>query len=235
MRLPPLQALVFDFDGTLAHLNIDFGEMRERVLRLLEEYGLDRGPFAGFFVLEMIAAGRDRLRERDAGAAETFFHRAHDGIRQIELDAAAEGALFPETRPLLAALLARGFRIAVVTRNCEGALALLFPDMADCCHAIVTRERTPRVKPDPEHLRQALARLGVAPSQAAMVGDHPMDIRLGQAVGAYTIGVLSGYATREELAATGADAIVPGIAALPGLLSPQPMEDPLPKQDDRLE
>jgi phosphoglycolate phosphatase-like HAD superfamily hydrolase len=41
-----------------------------------------------------------------------------------------------------------------------------------------------------------------------MVGDHPMDIKIGNDVGSFTIGVLSGYSTSNELLQAGADIII---------------------------
>ena len=38
-RLSKIKAIIFDFDGTLAVLNIDFSLMRQRVLRLINEFG----------------------------------------------------------------------------------------------------------------------------------------------------------------------------------------------------
>jgi len=34
------KAIIFDFDGTLAVLNIDFGFMREQVFDLIRSYGI---------------------------------------------------------------------------------------------------------------------------------------------------------------------------------------------------
>jgi phosphoglycolate phosphatase-like HAD superfamily hydrolase len=47
-------------------------------------------------------------------------------------------------------------------------------------HVLLTRDDTPFVKPDPRHLLAALAALGVAPEQAAMCGDHPLDVAAGR-------------------------------------------------------
>ena len=39
--LQGVRAVVFDFDGTLAVLNIDLSEMREQVFELMREYGVN--------------------------------------------------------------------------------------------------------------------------------------------------------------------------------------------------
>jgi phosphoglycolate phosphatase len=53
-----------------------------------------------------------------------------------------------------------------------------------------------------------LERLGVFPAQAAMVGDHPMDILVGKQAGAFTIGVLTGHTSPPALQGAGADLIL---------------------------
>jgi phosphoglycolate phosphatase/pyrophosphatase PpaX len=49
-----------------------------------------------------------------------------------------------------------------------------------------------RPKPDPEMLQRTLARTGVSPAHAVMVGDAVTDIQMGQAIGMDTIGVTWG-------------------------------------------
>ncbi len=40
-QLRDIRAVVFDFDGTLAVLNIDFSQMRDQVFKLMRKYGID--------------------------------------------------------------------------------------------------------------------------------------------------------------------------------------------------
>src|ERR1700752_4028562 len=50
-------------------------------------------------------------------------------------------------------------------------------------------------KPDPEGARKLLAENGVAPEQAAIVGDSHVDVRTGRNAGLWTVGVTYGFAT----------------------------------------
>jgi len=50
-------------------------------------------------------------------------------------------------------------------------------------------------KPDPEGARKLLAEAGVAPEQAAIVGDSHVDVRTGRNAGLWTVGVTYGFAT----------------------------------------
>jgi phosphoglycolate phosphatase len=73
---------------------------------------------------------------------------------------------------------------------------------------VITREKTPHVKPHPGHLRMTLQWLAADPKFAAMVGDHPMDIKTGKDAGVYTVGVLSGYSKVDDLKKAGVDIIL---------------------------
>ena len=101
---------------------------------------------------------------------------------------------------LLAELGRRSIRIGDRDEKLPGRRSCrTFPDIDRYCQAVLTRDDTVRIKPHPEHLTTALSLLGAAPADAAMVGDHPLDIQLGREAGTFTIGVLSGHSTREAL------------------------------------
>ncbi|HVL53966.1 MAG TPA: HAD hydrolase-like protein, partial [Vitreimonas sp.] len=70
-------------------------------------------------------------------------------------------------------------------------------------------------KPDPEPLRVALARLGVAdrPEAAAYAGDAPDDMRMARAVGARAVGIASILGQPDDLRAAGADEVADSITA----------------------
>ncbi|MBN2538935.1 MAG: HAD family hydrolase, partial [Deltaproteobacteria bacterium] len=112
------------------------------------------------------------------------------------------------TEEMLRELRRRHIKIGIVTRNCMDAIRQIFPDIDSRCDAVITREYTARVKPHPDHLLTALCSLDTAPEFAAMVGDHPMDITVGRDVGAYTVGVLTGYSEAAPLRQAGADLII---------------------------
>jgi len=206
------KAIVFDFDGTLAELNIDFSGMRAAVLELMARYRIPPEGIGNLHILEMIAAAVAHLAHRAPDQAPTFSHAAHTLIARIEIQAASKGALFAGTKTLLTGLARRSIRIGVVTRNCRAAVVRTFPDIDRYCHAVLTRDDAAQIKPHPEHLAAVLRMLGASPADAAMVGDHPLDMQLGKEAGTFTIGVLSGHSTREALSGAGADLILPDVS-----------------------
>jgi phosphoglycolate phosphatase len=200
--------LIFDFDGTLARLNIDFPMMRQSVLDLVASYGIGTDGLHNLFVLEMIEAGEKLLMKKKQGREKDFARRAHDMIRDIEVEGARRGELFSGIKEMLHDLKAKNIKIGVATRNCREAVLEVFPDIHSLCHSVVTRESTKRVKPHPGHLRVVLSNLGAEAGDSAMIGDHPMDIQVGKDVGTFTVGVLTGYAQAKALSEAGADLII---------------------------
>lgn len=219
----PLQALVFDFDGTLATLTLDFGEIRSRVVALAAGY-LPQPPQAdGQPVLEWVESLAQEIergvkgsagRRNGAGAARQFQTRCAKMIQTMEVAAAAHGRLFPFTRLLLRELAKSGLGLAIITRNCRPALRAVFPDVAQYCDFLLTREDVTRVKPDPSHLLAALERLGCSPTRALMVGDHPLDIETGRRAGTLTAAVASGANNRAVLQAHGPDFLADDVSEL---------------------
>lgn len=189
------QAIIFDFDGTLAELNIDFALMGRRVEALARDMGF-RGPWPAGYTLEQVQAA---ARALDHG----FLVRAQRIIEGMELAAAGRGRLFSFSRPLLARAAAQGFGLAVISRNCGAAIRRLLPEVDDLA-AFLPREAAGRPKPHPEHVQAACRALGVAPAAAALVGDHPTDMRAARAAGVWAVGVTSGRMGGEELKEAGA-------------------------------
>jgi phosphoglycolate phosphatase len=204
-RLKKLKSIVFDFDGTLAELHLDFPAMKRQILALAQEYFDCPLPAPSAPALEWLETVVSRLQESDAPAASELEKRSAALIKDIELDAAYRGALFPFTRSILQTLGQEGIKIAIITRNCEEAVRIVFPDLDRYCGGFLARDHVRRVKPDPDHLLRALETIAALPENALMVGDHPLDIQTGQRAGILTAGVWSGTATEEELTRSGAD------------------------------
>lgn len=216
-----IESIVFDFDGTLAELRLNFAEMKGRVGAVVREYVLAKPPGPGTPALEWIETLTRELAATDRPSAEELKRRCLEIIEELELEAAREGSLFDFTRDILEALRARNIRVAVITRNCEKAVRLVFPDVGDYCRALLARDHVPRVKPDPDHLLRALREIGGSAGTALMIGDHPLDIQTGRRAGTLTAGVSSGSATREELARSGAHWTAPNCRDLMEFLAGQ--------------
>ena len=219
MLLDCIKAVVFDFDGTLAKLNIDFSFMRKAVLDLTADYNVPVDGLNKLFVLEMVEAGRKLISMDNPGNGADYAQKANKLISNIEIEAAKRGELVDGVRRMLGDLNARSIKTGVVTRNCQEAVREIFPDIDSFCKAVITREFVSNVKPHPEHLRVTLEKLGTTPEHSVMVGDHPMDIIVGKKTGVYTVGVLTGYSGADVLREAGADFIMESAAEITDYLS----------------
>jgi phosphoglycolate phosphatase len=210
-----IHTFLFDFDGTLARLNIDFQAIRKEILSLARNHGLLEPALPDPpYLLECARAFQEQLASSHPAAAETFYMLARQLIEKREWEAAFPENLFSATTPLLRGLREKKRRVAILTRNSGSSVYRVFPDLDDYVDLFLPRERVKRPKPDPEHLRQAMEGLGSWPEQTVMVGDHPIDMISGKKAGVFTIGVLSGRTGEAEMRAVGPDLIIPEIGAL---------------------
>jgi phosphoglycolate phosphatase len=221
MKFSPFKnpkAIIFDFDGTLAVLNIDFHAMREQIFGLINHFGIEEKLIIEKYLLEVVDEAYQILRKRNPFGAEEFYQKAHRIFYGIEMMAAEKGRLIPGTEKTLNSLRERGIKVGIVTRNCEEAVRKVFPKIDDFCDVFISRNSVKKVKPHPDHLTYIMELLKVSGSEVLMVGDHPTDIQAGKQAGMKTIGVLTGRTKREEFEKIGADYILDNAAEICRLL-----------------
>jgi len=213
-----VRAVVFDFDGTLAVLNIDFGAMRRAIFELLREFRVDEETIKEKYLLEVIEEAYPLLKARSPSVADAFYKRAHQALEEIEFKAAEQGRMIPGVERMLQDLRAKGLKVGIVTRNCEEAVRRVFPAIRGHCDVFLSRNSIKNVKPHPDHLLSAMKALRVFGAETVIVGDHTIDIRAGKAVGMKTIGVLTGRTKREDFEEAGADYVLDAAPDISGLL-----------------
>jgi phosphoglycolate phosphatase len=207
-KFHPIRAIIFDFDGTLAVLNIDFSIMRERIFDLMKRYGVQEDTIQEKYLLEIIDEVYEILWKKNPSGAEVFYQGAHEILHEIEMKAAEAGKLIPGTVATLKSLRDQGIKIGIITRNCEDAVRKVFPDINDFCDVFVSRNSVKKVKPHPDHLTYVMESLKISGKESMMVGDHIIDVQAGKRVGMKTIGVLTGRTKKEEFERAGADYIL---------------------------
>ncbi len=221
ISLHHIKAIIFDFDGTLAVLNIDFSSMREQVFRLVRHFGVREEWITERYLLEIIDQVYPILWEKNPSEASEFYQKAHQVVHEVELKAAEEGRLILGAETTLKILREKGVKIGIVTRNCEDAVRKVFLNIENYCDIFVSRDSIEKVKPHPDHLNSVLKVLKVSGEEAMMVGDHTMDIQAGKRVGMKTTGVLTGRTTKEEFKKAGADYILRDVSEVCKLLEEQ--------------
>lgn len=207
-KLRQIKAIIFDFDGTLAVLNIDFNAMREQVFELMKHFGVEEKLITERYLLEIIDEVYFILLERNPSRAEKFYQKAHQILYDVELRAAEKGRLIPGVENSLKFLKGTGMKVGIVTRNCEDAVRRVFPNIDQFCDVFISRNSVKKVKPHPDHLSSMMKALDVSGEEVVMIGDHMIDIQAGKKVGMKAIGVLTGRTKKEEFEKAGADYIL---------------------------
>lgn len=209
-----IEAIIFDFDGTLAELTIDFSEMKKR-LKALGSAFMDPLPEREDLpALEWVDFMADCLSENDPDLGKEFHTRCRFLIITMELEAARNGTLFPFTCEMLSGLRESGVKTGIITRNTASAVRQMVPDVESISGCFLAREDVQKVKPHPDHLFKALEIVGVKAENALMVGDHKIDIETGKNAGAMTAGVATGRVSIEELEKAGPDFVAADCAEL---------------------
>jgi len=203
-----INTIIFDFDGTLAKLNIDFYQMRESIRKLILSSGIPVNELHSDLVLEMINETAAILNQSCAEKAKKFTWEANAIIEKIEIEAANKGELFGQTTELFESLKSLEISFGIISRNCAKAVKTVFPDILSYCPVVVCRDDVKNVKPHPQHLNTALNKLGGSPQNTIMIGDHPLDIMTGRNVGTWTCGVLTGHCQKIDFIGAGADLIL---------------------------
>jgi phosphoglycolate phosphatase len=216
------RAFLFDFDGTLIHQTIDFARMRADALAVAAHYGVDTEPLARLYVLEMIARVQEELASSAPDRATTFLADANQAVLDVELVAAEAASPFPGAAEALGELIARGYRVAIVTRNARQVVERVLARHPIPHDLLFTRDDVPFVKPDPRHLQAALDVFGLRGAQAVMVGDHPMDVLVGKRALARTVGVLPPEAPPDYFAEAHPDLVVTHVGEILEYLGSSP-------------
>lgn len=162
------EAVVYDLDGTLVRLAVDWSAVRADAAAALADRELDTEDESLWDLL--VLAERAGHRE----AVESV-------IEQHEL----AGARASERLPLADDLLERDVPVGVCSLNCEAAchVALDAHGLADPVMAVVGRDTVPSEKPDPEPLMTVLDALDVTPDRALFVGDTARDAETARRAG----------------------------------------------------
>ncbi|HWD09984.1 MAG TPA: HAD-IA family hydrolase [Actinomycetota bacterium] len=214
----PLQAVIFDVDGTIAET--ERHGHRVAFNRAFEEHGLpyrwDPEPYG-----ELLAqpGGERRLEKyllaagHPAEEASELATSLHKRKQQLFLAIVREGAipLRNGIARLVDELVAGGIAVGVATTAgrvwvIELLELLLGDERMSAVRVIVTGEDVSALKPDPEVYLKALAGLGCDAGQALAIEDSAAGMRSAKAAGLACLVVRNGYTTGHDF--TGADLVV---------------------------
>ena len=211
---PPLQAVLFDLDGTLVDSAPDLaGAVNDmRTLRGLDPLGYHAlRPMAGSGARGMLARAFD-ITPGQPGY-ELLRDEFHDRYEERML---RETALFAAVLPVLESLEQRGLAWGIVTNK---ALRFASPlasalGLWPRARVLVAGDTTPHTKPHPAPLLEAARQLAVPAACCTYVGDDHRDMRAARAAGMGAIAAAWGYLGAESPHDWGADAVLQEPSAL---------------------
>ena len=192
-RRLPIEAVLFDLDGTLADTA---GDLAGALNRVRADKGLQAVPAAQLRA-HASAGARGLLA---AGLGVTPDHADYPALRDAFLAYYADGLaittrLFDGVAEMLDALEARNVRWGVVTNKAHRYTMPVLEalGLAGRAGAIVSGDTTAYAKPHPAPLLHAAETLGVAPSACMYVGDDLRDVVAGNSAGMSTLVADYGY------------------------------------------
>ena len=203
-------ALLFDIDGTLLYARgvgrAAFGSA------FLAAYGVpyphvDKLCFVGATDSNVV-----RAMAAECGIASTPAREEHFFLRLAHaIDAALaqnKPVIYPGVPQLIAGLNGRGHALGIITGNVRATA------WSKLRHAGLDHAFAFGAYGDEHHERAAIAAIALARAPAGtsvrvLVGDTPLDVRAARANGLKSVAVATGWVSAEELAAAGADLVLP--------------------------
>lgn len=214
IRLDAVTAVIFDMDGVIINGMPYHAQAWEEIFRTLglsitPEEVYEREGEAG------PAAVQHFLRER---GIEAGLEEVQDLIRkkEIRFREIARVEVFEGVREFLAALHARGKRLALVTGTARREMEISLPtDIQERFELIITGDRVTRGKPHPEPYLTALQALGLEANQAIVIENAPLGIQSATTAGLRCLAVETSLSC-ERL--TGAERCFPSLRELADFL-----------------
>ena len=175
---------MWDFDGTLMDT---YGQLTQSVVLTARAFGHEEPPERVLSLLKVTLPHCIRVLSAEYGVEPEEFRRVYQPI-----DAAADLTLVPPVPGIpevLRALKERGARHYIVTHRSRATCEAMLENhgLLPLFDGMVTQEDPLPRKPDPARCRAILERYGIAPEEAMMLGDRPIDITAGLGAGVLTL------------------------------------------------
>jgi HAD superfamily hydrolase (TIGR01509 family) len=167
-RATYLETFIFDLDGTLIELNLDFERIRH-ALGIKER-----------FILEAISKLNDERLKREK----------LEILKRFEIESALRSNLMPYAREIIEKLDELGLKKGIVTRNCRESVNIILKRFDLKFDFVITREDA-EPKPSPKPIQLALKLTKSEPSKSITVGDFKFDLIAGKKAGTKTALVLT--------------------------------------------
>jgi phosphoglycolate phosphatase len=214
--LGAVELIIYDLDGVLVDSTDAIVEAFEKTLNEIGvAYEEDRlMPLMGhglIHILERVLPMKHRGREWEL--RERYIHHFQESDTRLT-------RLLPDVEETLRSLNEMGFRQSVATNktSSEAKRILRTLGVEPLFDLVVGFLDVPNAKPAPDMILYTLERLGVERRHAVFVDDTAFGLKAGVEAGVKTVGILTGYHTREQLMEVQPDQVIDSIHELEQLL-----------------
>lgn len=151
------ESLIFDLDGTLVFLGVDWTMVRQRLLKYYNSCGITFAPDDVRNIFKSIDMAEERVGE---DLKPKLRKKAFDIIRDEEIKGAPSSRFRQGANELLESL--KGKSLGLVSSNSRAAADIAFKTLGiehSIFSAIVMRDDVTKLKPDPEGIIKAVFRM----------------------------------------------------------------------------
>lgn len=206
---PVVKLCIFDLDGTVLDTAPGIAHYGNLALKAHGIASIDEKEYLYF-----AGDGAKILIKRMLDYRSCYSEELHASVFKLynqlyNVDVTCKTVIFDGLKDVLDRLKAEGCRFAIVSNKPDFAAktvanALYGEGYFD---RIIGQKEGSALKPDPGEVLAVMEELGAAAEDCVYVGDTDTDMKTGKNANLYTVGVLWGFRDREELEASGADAV----------------------------
>ncbi|MEM3768535.1 MAG: HAD family hydrolase [Nitrososphaerales archaeon] len=194
-----IKAVIFDLDGTLVKFTLDFVKARKEAIVEIKRKGIKIDDLSEklsiYSMLKMIKESTDEKTFSDLEKSLWAI------LEKIELKAANETEIQPDTIQTLTKIKKLGLKMAIVTNNGSKATSIVTKrfGLNNFFDVIITREDSSELKPDGGSIEKAMEILGINSNEAIYVGDGIIDILAAKKANVVSIAVPTGVSSIKNL------------------------------------
>ena len=220
----PIEAVIFDLDGTLANFNLDYKALRSEVRSYLISMRIPVSVLdVNESIFEMLKKTEIFVRNNSKSndAFEELRNRVLIIAEKYEMDAAASTNLLAGAVETLKELQRINVKMGLCTTNSEKAVNHILQrfKIEGFFEVVVPRNKVKYVKPHIEQFELALKTLGISPKSTLIVGDSIVDMQSATELKAIAVGLTSGLSPVDKLVSNGANYVITSLTDLPILVN----------------
>ena len=219
----PIEAVIFDLDGTIANFNLDFKALRSEVRTYLISIHVPVSVLdVNESIFEMLKKAEIFVKNSSKSTEAFEEIRAHalSIAERYEMEAATTTRLLTGAIETLKDLQKMKLKMGLCTTSSEKAANYILQrfKIDGFFKVVVSRDKVKYVKPHTEQFELALKTLGVHAKATLIVGDSVVDMQSSKELKAIAVGLTSGLTTTEQLMNNGANYIISSPTDLPVLI-----------------